>query len=203
VADDQQYDSGRDFLSAFWETKHALALAWMAAFSQHGVHEGQQFILRCLWEQDGQSPGEVAKRLGLATPTVTKATTRMEAAGLLRRAPHPTDRRLVRLVLTDRGHELEALIGAEMERLEDRALAGFSARQRADLVRTLDVVQENLTGSATASESGPAQESGPAADSGPAAESDLASEAGPARESGPVVASGSAPVPMAEPGVSR
>ena len=149
VADDQQHESGRDFLSAFWETKHALALASMAAFSRHGVHEGQQFILRCLWEQDGQSPGEVAKRLGLATPTVTKATTRMEGAGLLRRAPHPTDRRLVRLVLTDRGHELEALIGAEMERLEDRALAGFSARQRADLVRALDSVQENLAGTAT------------------------------------------------------
>ena len=149
MADDLQQDPGRDFLSAFWEAKHALALAWMAVFTRHGVHEGQQFILRCLWEQDGQSPGEVAKRLGLATPTVTKATTRMEAAGLLRREPHPTDRRLVRLVLTGRGHELETLIGAEMERLEDRALAGFSAQQRAELVRILGTVQENLAADTT------------------------------------------------------
>lgn len=153
MADDLQNDPGRDFLSAFWETKHALALASAAAFSRHSVHEGQQFILRCLWEQDGQSPGEVAKRLGLATPTVTKATTRMEAAGLLRRAPHPTDRRLVRLVLTDRGRELETLIGGEMTRLEDRALAGFSVQQRADLVRTLDAVLRNLTGGAAGPES--------------------------------------------------
>jgi DNA-binding MarR family transcriptional regulator len=162
VADDLQHDPGRDFLSAFWETKHALALASATAFSRHGVHEGQQFILRCLWEQDGQSPGEVAKRLGLATPTVTKATTRMEGVGLLRRAPHPTDRRLVRLLLTDRGHELEALIGDEMTRLEDRALAGFSAQQRDDLVDILDAVLRNLTDSAPA-EPGPEPASAAAA----------------------------------------
>src|SRR5580692_7637247 len=61
------------------------------AFARHGVHEGQQFVLRSLWAEDGLTPGEVARRLGLATPTVTRATTRMEAAGLLRREPHPSD----------------------------------------------------------------------------------------------------------------
>jgi MarR family transcriptional regulator, organic hydroperoxide resistance regulator len=75
-----------DFQTAFWSAKRALSVATMAAFSRHGVHEGQQFILRRLWAQDGQTPGEIARRLGLATPTVTRAATRMEAAGLLRRA---------------------------------------------------------------------------------------------------------------------
>src|SRR5258707_2045120 len=90
-----------DFQTTFWSAKHALALASATAFARHGVHEGQQYVLRCLWQEDGLSPGEVARRLGLATPTVTRATTRMEAAGLLRREPHPQDRRMVRLVLND------------------------------------------------------------------------------------------------------
>jgi MarR family transcriptional regulator, organic hydroperoxide resistance regulator len=77
-----------DFQTAFWSAKHALSVATTAAFSRHGVHEGQQFILRRLWAQDGLTPGEIARRLGLATPTVTRAATRMEAAGLLRREPH-------------------------------------------------------------------------------------------------------------------
>src|SRR5204862_7963873 len=81
----------------------AIAQAAEAAYNRHGVRAGQQFILRCLWHTDGQTPGQVAKRLDLATPTVTRAATRMEAAGLLHRAPHPSDARLVRLCLTAKG----------------------------------------------------------------------------------------------------
>ena len=137
-------DSG-DFQTAFWSAKHALAHASAAAFAQHGVHEGQQYVLRCLWREDGLSPGEIARRLGLATPTVTRAATRMEATGLLRREPHPSDRRLVRLRLTDRGRELEKVIGEQTEQLTERALATLSAAERESLVRALHEIRRNLS----------------------------------------------------------
>lgn len=133
-----------DFQAVFWETKHDMVRASTAAFSQHGVHEGQQYVLMCLWDEDGLTPGEVAKRLGLATPTVTRTTARMAAAGLLRREPHPSDRRLVRLTLTEKGHALEETIALEMERLNERALAGMPAPERAALIRSLRKVQANL-----------------------------------------------------------
>ena len=50
-------DDAGDFQTAFWAAKHALAIASATAFSRHGVHEGQQFILRGLWAEDGSSPG--------------------------------------------------------------------------------------------------------------------------------------------------
>ena len=133
-----------DFQTAFWATKHALSAAAAAAFSRHGVHEGQQFILRLLWTEDGQAPGEIARQLGLATPTVTRAATRMEAAGLLRREPHPDDRRLVRLVLTERGRSLEDVIGAETDKLTERALATFGPAERDALIRALTAIRHNL-----------------------------------------------------------
>lgn len=135
-----------DFATAFWLAKHAVAHAYTAAFARHGVYEGQQFVLRSLWREDGLPPGEVARRLGLATPTVTRAATRMEAAGLLRREPHPTDRRLVLLRLTGRGRELEKVIDAEIHRLTERALAGLSAAERDELVRALTRIHRNLAG---------------------------------------------------------
>jgi MarR family transcriptional regulator, organic hydroperoxide resistance regulator len=133
-----------DFQTAFWSAKHALALASATAFSRHGVHEGQQFVLRSLWAEDGLTPGEVARRLGLATPTVTRATTRMEAAGLLRREPHPSDRRMVRLRLTNRGRSLEKVIDEEIRQLTDRALATLSTAEREALIRTLQQIRRNL-----------------------------------------------------------
>jgi len=137
-------DSG-DFQTAFWSAKHALAHASAAAFAQHGVHEGQQYVLRCLWRDDGLSPGEIARRLGIATPTVTRAATRMEATGLLRREPHPSDRRLVRLRLTDRGRELEKVIDEQTNQLTERALATLGAAERESLVRALHEIRRNLS----------------------------------------------------------
>jgi MarR family transcriptional regulator, organic hydroperoxide resistance regulator len=142
MSDDAAAD---DFQTAFWAAKHALSTATGAAFARHGVHEGQQFILRCLWAQDGMTPGEIARSLGLATPTVTRAATRMEAAGLLRRAPHPGDRRLVRLLLTERGRSLEHVIAAETDKLTQRALSTFGAAEREAIIRALRAIRRNLS----------------------------------------------------------
>jgi MarR family transcriptional regulator, organic hydroperoxide resistance regulator len=144
--DSDGYQPG-EFEDAFRLAKHAVAQASTSVFARHGVYEGQQFVLRRLWRQDGLTPGQVAKQLGLATPTVTRAATRMEAAGLLRREPHPTDGRLVRLVLTARGRELEQVIGPEMSALTEQTLAGFSAEERSELIRALRRMAANLSAS--------------------------------------------------------
>jgi DNA-binding MarR family transcriptional regulator len=135
---------GDEFQAAFWATKRAMAEAAEAAFRRHGVRAGQQFILQCLWEEDCLSPGVVARRLNLATPTVTRAATRMEAAGLLARRPHPTDARLVRLCLTERGQALREAVDEEMRRLTERALVTLAPEERAQLVRYLTEIRRNV-----------------------------------------------------------
>lgn len=137
--------STEQFQSVFWSTKRAMWEANDAAYRRHGVREGQQFILMCLWEQDGQTPGQIAKQLQLATPTVTKGATRMEATGLLTRQPDPHDRRLVRLYLTERGHELKEILDHEMRKLAERALATLSEEERGQLIKMLTQIRSNLT----------------------------------------------------------
>ncbi|HEX6676170.1 MAG TPA: MarR family transcriptional regulator [Actinomycetes bacterium] len=132
------------FQAVFWAAKRAMKEASDAAYGRHGVRNGQQFILMALWHEDGLTPGEIARRLGLATPTVTKAATRMEAAGLVVRRPHPSDARLVRIHLTDRGRNLQKVLDDEMRRLSERALASLSEQERASFVRLLDQLHRNL-----------------------------------------------------------
>lgn len=134
------------FQRVFFQAKKAMTDAADAAYGRHGVRSGQQFILMTLWEEDGLTPGEIARRLALATPTVTKATTRMEAAGLVHRRPHPKDRRLVCIHLSDRGEELREVMSREMRTLSERALAALSAPEREAFVHSLTEMQRNLTG---------------------------------------------------------
>ncbi len=134
-----------DFQAAFWAAKRAIATASEAAFGRHGVRAGQQYILTALWERDGQTPGELAKRFGLATPTVTRTAMRMESAGLLKRQPDERDGRLVRLRLTPQAKRLRRAVDREMRELNDRALASLGPAERRELVRQLVAIRDNLT----------------------------------------------------------
>ena len=136
---------GEEFQAAFWSAKRAMAEAGDAAFQRHGVRSGQQWILRCLWAEDGLTPGEIARRLELSTPTVTKAAMRMEAAGIITRRPDPRDARLIRLYLTPRGRSLEETIALEMRDLARRALATLETDECAALVRYLTAIRRNLS----------------------------------------------------------
>ncbi|MGH8879376.1 MAG: MarR family winged helix-turn-helix transcriptional regulator [Stackebrandtia sp.] len=134
-----------DFQPAFWMAKHAMVRAAEATFQRFGVRQGQQYVLMCLWHRDGQTPGELAAAIGLATPTVTRTTARMEKTGLVKRTAHPTDRRLVCVNLTPEGQRLREVLNAEVSRLSDRALSGLSAEERASLVTMLHTVRRNLS----------------------------------------------------------
>ena len=51
----------------------------------------------------------MAGALKVTTPTIVKMANRMTETGLLTRRGDPDDNRLVRLWLTDKGHELETV----------------------------------------------------------------------------------------------
>ena len=73
---------------------------------QGEVSMSQYPILRTLAKQPGMSLGELAERLGLRSPTVSRLVDGLVERGWVARAQSPTDRRLVELSLTDAGHEM-------------------------------------------------------------------------------------------------
>jgi len=114
------------------------------AYSRHGVRLGQNLVLAALADEDGLTPGELAQRLQVTTPTIVKMATRMDAAGLLSRRRDTKDARLVRLYLTDRGRAAHGPIEEERLRLQERALAGLGDAQRRELDTALAHVIRNL-----------------------------------------------------------
>ncbi|MQY05615.1 MarR family winged helix-turn-helix transcriptional regulator [Actinomadura macrotermitis] len=116
-----------------------------AAMSEHGVRIGQNLLLEVLWEEDGLTPGELAARLGLTTPTVVNTATRMEAADLVVRRRDPADARLVRLYLTDRGRRAEEPVKRARRRLEERITAGLTDDERRHLRSALEKIIAELS----------------------------------------------------------
>jgi MarR family transcriptional regulator, organic hydroperoxide resistance regulator len=137
-----------DLLALFTQTAKLLREAADEAMSRHGVRVGQHIVLSVLWEQDGLTPGEIARRLQAATPTIVNTATRMEEAGLVVRRPDPADARLVRLYLTPRGRAVSEPVRDARAELEQHATATLTPAERdhlrTALVKMIAQLQDDL-----------------------------------------------------------
>jgi MarR family transcriptional regulator, organic hydroperoxide resistance regulator len=133
-----------DLLALFTQAAKLLREAADEAMSRHGVRVGQHIVLTVLWEQDGLTPGEIARRLQAATPTIVNTATRMEEAGLVARRPDPADARLVRLYLTPRGRSVREPVRKARAALERRATATFTPDERDQLRSVLTKIIAQL-----------------------------------------------------------
>jgi MarR family transcriptional regulator, organic hydroperoxide resistance regulator len=133
-----------DFVPLFTRASKLMRGAADAGMSRHGVRVGQNLVIDALAAEDGLTPGELAQRLHVTTPTIVKMATRMEAAGLLTRRRDEKDARLVRLHLTDRARSLDSRIDEELGRLEELATANLTREERRHLESALTKIIRNL-----------------------------------------------------------
>ncbi|HTU70877.1 MAG TPA: MarR family transcriptional regulator [Candidatus Baltobacteraceae bacterium] len=133
----------RDVVKTLGNTVRTIRARVDRALQQSGSRLGQYQVLRHLWEIDGLTPREIADRLDVEMPTITRTVQRMVRDGLVARQAHPQDARSVRIYLTDRGRSLQPVLSAIIDRETEHALRGFSPHDRATLVRILEGISEN------------------------------------------------------------
>lgn len=76
------------------------------ALLEHGLYAGQEQVLFLLDENGPQALAELAERLDIRAPTITKTVTRMEAQGFLSRAVSREDARSIIISLTPEGRRV-------------------------------------------------------------------------------------------------
>jgi MarR family transcriptional regulator, organic hydroperoxide resistance regulator len=133
-----------DFTALFTRAAKLMRSAADVAFSRHGVRLGQNLVIDALAETDGLTPGELAQRLHVTTPTIVKMAARMEAAGLVTKRRDAKDARLVRVYLTDRARGLRGRLEEERRRLQERATANLTPDERRQLEHGLETMISNL-----------------------------------------------------------
>ncbi|MBN1527673.1 MAG: MarR family transcriptional regulator [Thermoleophilaceae bacterium] len=94
------------------------------------------------------SPSRLARSTLVATGTMTNRLDRLERRGLVRRIPHPSDRRGLEVELTPEGFELvDSMVGKHVAN-EQELLSPLSARERDALVRSTRKLLAHLEESA-------------------------------------------------------
>ena len=119
---------------------------------QIGLHGGQVFILFELWNQDGLKQRDLAERLALAAPTITKMITGLEQIGLVTRTRLDDDARSTRIFLTERGGSIRDEIERQWVDLEESSLAGLTETERLVLHDLLGKLKSTYTGREDASD---------------------------------------------------
>jgi DNA-binding MarR family transcriptional regulator len=78
------------------------------------------YILRELYEEDGQMASHLAKGVGRPATSFTPLLDQLENKGLIERRTHPTDRRGVLMYLTAKGKALRKQVETVAERIESK-----------------------------------------------------------------------------------
>jgi MarR family transcriptional regulator, transcriptional regulator for hemolysin len=95
--------------------------------AEAGATFGNWVVLATLEAGGSMIQRELAERLSIEGPTLTRHLERMEDRGLIRRVRSGPDRRAAEVILTDTGRELVLRLEVVARKANTRLLEGFSA----------------------------------------------------------------------------
>ena len=120
--------------------------ALAARLLAHGFYAGQDQIMIALDREDGQTPGQLAVKLGVRPPTVTKTINRLQSQGYVEKRASDTDARLANVHLTDEGRGAIRSIEKAVRKTEKQALKGIDKKEQKTLLKLLGRIEANLNG---------------------------------------------------------
>jgi DNA-binding MarR family transcriptional regulator len=110
-----------------------------------GLYPGQDQIVLALAEEDGQTPGQLALRLGVRPPTVTKTINRLQSQGFLARQASEQDGRQAHVFLTEAGRDTIKAIEKSVRKTQKIALKGLDKKDQKMLAKLLARIEANLS----------------------------------------------------------
>ncbi len=119
--------------------------ALAARLLNHGFYAGQDQIMLALDHEDGQTPGQLAARLGVRPPTITKTINRLQVQGFLHKRASESDARQAHIFLTDSGRDAIKAIEKSVRKTEKQALKGLDKKEQKALSKLLSRVEANLS----------------------------------------------------------
>ena len=103
----------------------------------YGLTPMQGLVLHALYEEEGLSAGELGKRLGLDSATLSGVLDRMAESGWITKNAVTADRRVLNIQLTDKSQNCREKFVKDTEKLNQEILSRYSMEERLLLMRML------------------------------------------------------------------
>jgi DNA-binding MarR family transcriptional regulator len=122
-------------------------MKWVRSRMQEpGVSYARMRLLGALHCGGPKIMSGISDELGVTRRNITALVDGLEEEGLVRRLPHPTDRRATVIELTDEGGRTMDTLYDEHRRAVATLFEGLSEDDRQELVRLLGLLREGLRG---------------------------------------------------------
>ncbi len=122
-----------------------LYLKWVRSRLQdRGMTYARMRLLGALHCNGPQIMSSISDELGVTRRNITALVDALEEEGLVRRKPHPTDRRATVIEMTGRGEQTMDRVYDEHRAAVAELFEGLDEEDRADLTRMLGVMRETL-----------------------------------------------------------
>ena len=125
-------------LAKAYQKAHAL---FKKRLISYGLTPIQHLILEALWQEDGQSAGDIGKKLVLDGATLSGVLERLCAGDWITREPDPDDKRILRIFLTNKGKTLGPRLSEERNQANEEIMHKLSLEEKVLLKRLLRDVQ--------------------------------------------------------------
>lgn len=114
--------------------------AFAARVEKHDVSVAGWVVLRVLFDHESLPLKDIVARVGVDQGALSRMVDRLIARGLLTRRESPNSRREVAISLTEEGRKLVPKLAREADENDRAHFAPLSARQRAELLATIQTL---------------------------------------------------------------
>lgn len=130
------------FLKITWQN---IANTYNQLASEFGITQSIGYLLINIDENDGTTVSEVAALLGLKSTSLSRILSNLQQDGLIYKESHQTDKRSVKLYLTDKGKEKRHLARVVVKKFNDYLNVHLSENDKLQLVNSLKTINDLTT----------------------------------------------------------
>lgn len=126
------------------QAARSMRTALSHSLSESGLYAGQDGVILALAQEGSLTPGQIAQKLGVKAPTMTRTIGRMEAQGFVERSGDDGDGRVTLVKLTENGLKSVEHINASIASCGAKAVEGLSGKEIKAIVKLMRTIDANL-----------------------------------------------------------
>ena len=124
-------------------SRHRFCLEFWC-FEKMGIHPGQCHMISLIHRYPGRSQKELADIINIKPATMTVMVKKLEKAELVKRIPHETDQRMLKIYLTEKGDDVFIKLDEIRKKMQMEYYKNFTEEELHTLYELIKKMDDNI-----------------------------------------------------------